>query len=298
MAKSKLSIVKTNDFKMGREKKLREYIHTFGSNEHKESEDLVLYNCGLENCPKGHYFGPLSRDFHIIHFVTEGEGTLTIDHVTYPVGKNQAFVIPANKVAKYEASKTNPWKYYWFGFIGIKAREYIYQIMNTRETPVIIDIEDLSTFKEAIQTMVEVGKSGISLKNHFILQGNMYHLLAALVETTKPVTQHTTAEAYIFQAQTYINKNFAQPIQIATIANKLGLHPNYLTAIYKKYTNTTPKEYLMKVRMAKAVDFLLHTNYQMKIVARSVGYTDSLAFSKAFRKYYGVSPKEYRGKKI
>lgn len=168
MAKSKQSIAKTNKFlKRREERKLREYIHTFGSNHQKEGEDLVLYNCGFEDCQKGHYFGPLARDFHIIHFVTEGEGTLTIDHITYPVGKNQAFLIPANKVAKYEASKTNPWKYYWFGFMGIKAREYIYQIMNTRETPVIIDIEDLSAFQETIQTMVDIGESGISLKNHF-----------------------------------------------------------------------------------------------------------------------------------
>ena len=52
--------------------------------------------------------------------------------------------------------------------------------------------------------------------------------------------------------------------------------------------------YLTKVRMEHAIELLKHTEDKSYIIAEKVGYTEANYFSYAFKKYYGVSPKNYR----
>lgn len=56
----------------------------------------------------------------------------------------------------------------------------------------------------------------------------------------------------------------------------------------------SPIHYLIECRIIKAKELLGSPGCSVKQVAECVGYTDSLYFSKAFKKYTGVSPSEYR----
>ncbi|WP_367396613.1 AraC family ligand binding domain-containing protein [Lactobacillus helveticus] len=49
----------------------------------------MLYNCGVEYCNPGWSYGPKRREYHFIHFVKEGKGTLTIEGHTFHIHKNQ-----------------------------------------------------------------------------------------------------------------------------------------------------------------------------------------------------------------
>ena len=52
----------------------------------------------------------------------------------------------------------------------------------------------------------------------------------------------------------------------------------------------------MQVRMSKSQELLLKTDVPIFVIAKEVGYDDQLAFSKMFRKRYGLSPEQYRKK--
>ena len=59
----------------------------------------------------------------------------------------------------------------------------------------------------------------------------------------------------------------------------------------------SPQKFLMKFRITKAAELLYNTDLSIGNIAYSCGYIDPLAFSKAFKKIKGISPKEYRNNK-
>ena len=99
------------------------YETTYGLKE-KQATDLEAILFGQEDCAPSHGYGPTLRPYHLFHFVTRGEGFLNIDGVRYEIGPGDAFLIPADQVAYYEASAHDPWSYSWAGLTGLHAAQY------------------------------------------------------------------------------------------------------------------------------------------------------------------------------
>ena len=47
----------------------KQYINTFTDNLSKNSSDLILYGCGVEQCVNGYAYGPRAREYDMIHFI-------------------------------------------------------------------------------------------------------------------------------------------------------------------------------------------------------------------------------------
>ena len=103
-------------------------------------------------------------------------------------------------------------------------------------------------------------------------------------------------QIYVDQALDYIQHNFKGDIKINDLASYIGIDRSYLTSIFKSVTKLSPQEYLMHYRMEQAINLLKTTEKKISDIAECVGYHDPLAFSKMFKKFTGVSPKEYREK--
>ena len=112
----------------------------------------------------------------------------------------------------------------------------------------------------------------------------------------KPVLleEKENEKAYAQKAKALIEAHFQEGIRIAELAGKIGISRYYLATIFHREMGVSPQEYLMQIRMDRAASYLRETEEAIKSVAEQVGYTDSLAFSKAFRRRFGLSPSEYR----
>lgn len=77
--------------------------------------------------------------------------------------------------------------------------------------------------------------------------------------------------------------------------NKIGYNADYFRRCFKKDFGKTPLEYLTELRINLAKKLLLQTSFQsVENVAVQCGYKDIYYFSKAFKKYVGISPMKYR----
>lgn len=269
-----------------------QYVDTTTSIQHKNTADLILYNCGTENCAPGHAFGPIAREFNLIHFVIGGRGRLEIRQQEFGIGPGQAFLIPANEVAYYQADRTDPWEYCWVGFMGIRSQTYLRSMFPSRDQPFVLDVEDISYFQATILEMLRIGDH--RLTSSLAIQGYLYHMLARLVKDSGDVREGDRRVPYSTQAMNYIEKNYNSGLQIHDVASYLGLHPNYLSAVFKQETGKTPKQYMMELRIRKASELLRQTDYPILVISKSVGYADQLTFSRAFKSMTGMSPTDYR----
>ncbi len=96
------------------------------------------------------------------------------------------------------------------------------------------------------------------------------------------------------QAVRYIHENYKEPITLEALAELLDCHPRHLQRLFKTRTHTSPIDYLIRVRMNRAKELLLTTDFVLKDIAECVGYADSYYFSRLFKKSEGVSPIRFR----
>ena len=92
----------------------------------------------------------------------------------------------------------------------------------------------------------------------------------------------------------HISKNFASPLTLETVAKEVHLNPAYFSTIFKQATGSSFKEYLNMVRIEESKRLLANTEYSLIDIAVATGFEDQSYFSKVFKKFTGLTPKQYR----
>ncbi|MFA9398803.1 MAG: response regulator [Clostridiaceae bacterium] len=94
------------------------------------------------------------------------------------------------------------------------------------------------------------------------------------------------------KVRVYIDENYDNDLELETLSKNFNLSSYYFSRTFKEYVGMNVSEYIIKIRMEKAIE-LLKTN-NIKDICYLVGYNDPNYFSRAFKKYTGVCPSEYK----
>jgi len=93
-----------------------------------------------------------------------------------------------------------------------------------------------------------------------------------------------------------INENYASVSNVNDIIKDLYISASYAQSLFKKYTGKTISDYVIEKRMESAKSLLEDPYIKVYEVAELVGYKSKAHFSEIFKKYTGVTPKEFRQK--
>jgi two-component system response regulator YesN len=91
-----------------------------------------------------------------------------------------------------------------------------------------------------------------------------------------------------------IKKDYAQPLTIKDLSDKMNINPIYAGQLFKKETNLLFNDYLSIIRIRKAMEQLANSNRIIVDISENVGYQDTSQFYKVFKKITGLSPSEFR----
>ncbi len=97
-------------------------------------------------------------------------------------------------------------------------------------------------------------------------------------------------------AKKYIQENDIRRINLAVISNEVSMNYTYFSELFREETGVTFSRYLMDVKMSKAKDLLMDPCKKVHHIAYELGYENPKHFSRAFKKYFGISPTDYRNK--
>ena len=281
---------KTNFFLYN--KNMKEYKETRHTLLYNSTSDLSFYSAGYEECKPDYAYGPLCRSYQLIHFVLEGKGELSIDYNTFELSQGDIFIIPAGKVAYYKASHDDPWVYTWLNFLGTSSHTYVDQLLSSQKEKYIIRNKNCQKYQELIQKIINIQGNSISeyLKSNSIF----LHIISLLFEDVEFNEDSWDKKSITDDIKFYLDMNYQKKIKIQDVASNFGIHPNYLTRVFREKFHTSPKQYLLDLKLKKASRLLVTTDYPINIIAQSLGFEDQLAFSKIFKKHYSISPTEYK----
>lgn len=101
------------------------------------------------------------------------------------------------------------------------------------------------------------------------------------------------SDRIILMAKEYMKEHFDEEISLEEISAYVEINPYYFSKLFKKIEGKNFKDYLIELRMDIAKDLLKTTNLTIKEIAYKVGYSDANYFSRAFKRYTGISATKY-----
>jgi AraC family transcriptional regulator of adaptative response / methylphosphotriester-DNA alkyltransferase methyltransferase len=113
------------------------------------------------------------------------------------------------------------------------------------------------------------------------------------VPTQRPSTVRLRT-SLLAEANAIVEREYASDLSLDDIARRVASSRRQLQRAYAEIGRTTFRDYLTRVRMDRAAEMLTGQALTVREVAHRVGYRQPAQFAKAFRRYRGVAPSDFR----
>lgn len=264
-----------------------------------KSRPLIVGSCGiyrLSEHTKMPTYRPRGRvDFQIIYIAARcGHFHFdTVDNETIVPAGNIVIFRP-KELQKYEYYGEDKTEVYWIHFTGSDVKNILRKYGfpdNERIFPVGTSMEYERVFKRII---IELQRCQDNYEEMLTLL--LRHLLIIFQRelTREQVLKNEYLDHEMDTAMTYFNENYNRDINIEEYATSKGMSVSWFIRSFKKFTGSTPMQFIVALRVNNAQVLLETTNYSINEISKIVGYDNQLYFSRLFHKLKGFSPREYR----
>ena len=257
--------------------------------------------------PHWHYFAEFI-------YIMDGTAEITCDDKTYTVEKNELMVLPPSSVhslfpgkgglklfagIKFDTAKFHNSSSYAPSVSNIfnYARSLNMQMhFNAKETA---QLHFREIFDDCIResTQYRYGRD-------IMLRAQIYRLIFGIVRSWMdngmdinacPVN---SAEIYgIENIAEYIDSRLEDNLRVTEIADKCHMSYSGFAAKFHEQYNMSCKEYIERMRIYKAEEYLLFTDYDLTFISQKTGFSDCSHFIRSFKKYRDLTPKQFRMQK-
>ncbi len=140
----------------------------------------------------------------------------------------------------------------------------------------------------------------ITLYSYEFLDEKKAHIIkicSIIINLMHDTHDESNSNASIKLIVDYIDKYYDKPISLTILANELNLSPSYLSVFIKNHLGIGFLDYLIKLRIQKAIKLLDNNDLTIQKIAEDCGYDTVHTFIRHFKKAYHMPPNEYRNRK-
>jgi YesN/AraC family two-component response regulator len=124
-----------------------------------------------------------------------------------------------------------------------------------------------------------------------------YEMVACFIDTLKSADRLEYNQV-VNRAITFIYQEILNELPVEKIAEYSGVHPGYLSKIFKLSVGMTIPEYINRKKIEDSKYFLLHSNSQLSEIAHMFGYCNQSYYTALFKKYTGKTPGQFKSSYI
>ncbi len=253
---------------------------------------LSVYNVGFQKCGPLYQWGPGIRDHYLIHYIISGKGFYRSHRHLHELRAGDSFLVYPNTEVLYHAAEDEPWEYAWVGFAGSDASMILNATDFSPETPFIRNTPSGEAIHRQILHIYDA--RGNEFEHAVEMAGQLYTMLALFLRNASHSDAQNSASSYVQKGVEYITSNYSYAITVEDIADYVGVSRSHLFRSFQTVLGQSPKEYLTAFRMKQACYLLEHSDLSVTAIANSLGFDNSLYFSRTFHRHKGMPPKEFR----
>lgn len=221
-------------------------------------------------------------------------GTLFIDDgdTVKEIKEGHVFIYKPNEPQCYRYLNDGQIINYWVHFTGYGADELLRNAgmdgITMQRTGIIPEIGGI------MESMIdEMGDKSpgweLSAMSAFI------KVLSVLSRALKEnlATGLRTRNTRIHESLAYIKANLSGKLSIQELAAMSYLSTNRYSTVFKELLGISPQQYIIHLKLQKAIQYMHYTNMSVGEIAVSLGFGDQLYFSRLFKKYMHLSPRDF-----
>ena len=226
-------------------------------------------------------------DFYLM-ILTEGELSVTLGKTEIVAVPGSVILFPPNERYRYRYAGGEPLCYYWVHFTGSYAEQFLNEC-GFSPLPFYKTFERESSIAAKFRHLFELYEEQHPLQNHLLSCALEQLILSIAISIEK----HPKA-VHFEKSLRHIHSAYHTDLRIPELAKMENLsHSRYIT-LFREQTGLSPTAYLIGLRIRVACELLKTTDLSIAQISLTVGYADAHFFSKLFKKYVGLSPKQYR----
>lgn len=268
---------------------------------HGSSEFPFEYYLVDKNHP--HYVMPLHwhTNFEVIHVIS-GKLSLHLDNVQYVLYENDVAFVGCGAMHRAEPEEC-VYECAVFdlsiisGYNTTKIFEYIGPLIS-QNAEVDAICASAAVYARSLFPIAATEGSYYELEIASVISSVLCELYRAgairnITPDSKKISHRRSVMAQLIGE---IEKNYAQRITLADLADSAQINEKYLCRFFKEFTGFTPIDYINRLRIDKACYQLAVNKMSVTDAAYECGFNELSYFSKCFKKYMGMSPGAYRSK--
>lgn len=236
--------------------------------------------------------GRILSEYQLI-YITRGSGAFE----SGPSGKKEIragdlfFLIPG-LWHRYAPDPQAGWDEYWIGFNGETARQLMQPPFFSMEQPVIQVGHDETLLHRFIETAeaLETECAGFPM----LTAAWTIEIIARLRALRQGAGQNSQMEALMQRARCRLQERADQNVSIPELARELGVGYSLFRKAFKEQNGVSPAQYHLQLRIQKACDLLINTDYSVARIADELGFCSPYYFSRIFNEKTGRSPRAFR----
>ncbi len=262
-----------------------------------KSRPLIVGSCGtyhLFTRPVLPTYRPKGRVDYQLLYIAAGKA-----HFFFKKGEET--IVTAGHMVLYRPKEFQKYVYYghentevfWIHFTGWEAK-LILRRLGFPEKDHVINTGIQKRYKDIFQTIIQEMQLHKLHYEEYISLLLTELLILVNRHTVKKVKINSFVQNEIESALSYFNTNYNKDINIDAYAASKNMSTSWFIQNFKKYSGSTPMQYILSLRIFNARNLLETTSYNITEIANIIGYEDPLYFSRLFKKQVGLSPSEYR----
>ena len=234
------------------------------------------------------YFGISDKQFAL----SEGQGVFINSKILHRYFSQGNAIVPNFVLMPYFIAAQDSLIYQKY-VLPIMASPMDYQIFSS---DIPWQAQVLSLMREI--TAAQEKTCDVELVSSYLIQ-KIWHILYQNTDVEhmgKKKNYSASSQARLQLMMQYIHQDFAYNISLSDIADQAKVSKSTALNLFHRYLGISPVTYLVNYRLQEAAKLLASTEKKVTVISKDTGFDSVDYFCKAFKKYYKLTPTEYRKK--
>ena len=251
--------------------------------------DHHLMEAGICDLYPGYRLRRKDPVFHLLIFTSGGRGKLLTPFHTQSLVPGQMMIAPAHVPFGYQPDGRR-WQFLWYHLADDD------EWRDLRNSEVTVRPTLLTPWLQRVTEgyLRESVRKARSSQRAAWLYGELItvYLDQELKTQANPVARNLEDRFYELWGK--VNAELKRNWSVAQLAAETHMSVAHFHRMCLKYSGVKPMQMVTRLRMQRAQELLTMHPYPVRVIAEIVGYQNEFAFSTAFKRFAGVSPREFR----